>query len=546
MENVFIVKSSAVFDGIQEKPYEAAILVRNGKIEKILSDETLEKEMEKGVPVHDYGNKMIMPSFVDAHTHMFTGAISASDYVCDTLGECKSEEECVQMILKFANNHKELKRIRGTGWFVGNWNDAPLPSKKSLDEAIPDRPVYLQCADSHSMWLNSKALEEAAIRPDETLENGVIETDEKGELTGMLIEPAAFEPAMRKYMEFSKEELLGIHRNFQEVLAQNGIAAVSEMFADDYSKDTYQRYNIIKEMDERGELNTQVFVYTELFGHTEFEPFFQMKEHFNSNHFHIAGVKGFIDGVTETYTGLLLEPYTDKPETCGENLPLWPQGRMQEEIIAANQAGIQVRLHCIADGSVRMALDMYEKAKEMTGRTDMRNTIEHIENIHPDDIGRFAELDVIPSMQPYHVTLSNGDKILRIGAQRCRYEWPIRSILEKGGQIAIGTDYPVVTLNPFQTIYAALTRCKENGEAVCQNPWETLSLPTVLKAYTANAAWVYHAEEHMGTMEAGKDADFIVLDKNLFEIKPEEILNTRVIANYFEGRLVWSESSKEA
>ena len=110
-----------------------------------------------------------------------------------------------------------------------------------------------------------------------------------------------------------------------------------------------------------------------------------MKEKLDSRHFQITGLKGFIDGVTETYTGLLLEPYTDRPDTCGEKLPLWPRTKMQEEITAANEAGIQVRLHCIADGSVRMALDMYEEAEKRTGRKDLRNTIEHIENIHPDD-----------------------------------------------------------------------------------------------------------------------------------------------------------------
>ena len=246
--------------------------------------------------------------------------------------------------------------------------------------------------------------------------------------------------------------------------------------------------------------------------------------------------------MTETYTGLLLEPYTDRPGTCGEGLPLHPRERMQEEIAAANAAGIQVRLHCIGDGAVRMALDMYEESERQNGRRDLRNTIEHIENIHPDDLARFAALDVIASMQPYHLTLSNGAKVWRLGEKRCQLEFPIRSIYDCGGRIAIGTDYPVVTINPFATIYAAATRCDDAGLPTgCNADTQKLPLPVILKAYTQGAARVYHADGVMGTIEAGKFANLLVLTDNLFEIPAERIRNTKVAVNYFEGREVYHE-----
>lgn len=538
----YIIRSKNIFTGLHDEPEPAAVLVKDQKIEQVLP---WDFEVISGggkIPVKDYGEQLIIPSFLDAHTHMFSGAIDASDYVCDTLGACGSEAECAKQIRAYAAEHLNQRRIRGVGWFVGAWNDAPLPDKRSLDEAVPDRPVYLLCADSHSMWLNTKAMEEVGFAEDFDVENGEVCRFADGSLTGLFIEPAAYAPAMEKYMEFSATEMRDIHRGFQKKLAEYGISAVSEMFADDYTEETRERYRQLIELDKKEGLLAQTFIYTKLFDYTDFTPFFEMQKELDSEHVHIAGVKGFIDGVTETYTGLLLEPYTDKPETCGEGLPLHPKELMQQEIIAANAADIQVRLHCIGDGAVRMALDMYEEAIKQTGKKNLKNTIEHIENIHPDDIDRFARLGVIPSMQPYHLTLSNGAKVWRLGEERCKLEFPIRTIYDHGGQIAVGTDYPVVTINPFYTIYAAATRCDDDGKPTGCNPdTEKLPLSVILKAYTAGAAQVYHASDTMGTIEAGKYANMLVLTKNLFEIPVEQIRDTRVSVNYFEGREVYHE-----
>lgn len=321
----FILRSRNVFTGLEDFPRPAAIAVEDKKIRAVLPWDYHRDKDYADWSLYDYGEKMIMSSFLDAHTHLFSGAVDGSRYVCSDLGRGRSQAECVKIIKEFADAHPDYKRIRGSGWFITNWGDEPLPDKRLLDEAIPDRPVYLFCADCHSMWLNSRALEEAGIDPDRKMDNGVNVKFENGELSGLLLEPAACEPAQKKYMEFSEEEMLEIHRNFQDVLADHGIAAASEMFADDYTEDTMKKYEILKKLDEEEGLKAQIFSYMKLFGYTEFSRYFRFQKHFDSPHFHIAGVKGFIDGVTETYTGLLLEPYTDKPETCGEGLPLWPE-----------------------------------------------------------------------------------------------------------------------------------------------------------------------------------------------------------------------------
>ena len=534
MYKKFIVKSKNVFTGTDCGPSPAAILVNGKNIEAVLPYEY------QGYPVFDYGESLIIPSFIDAHTHLFSGAIDASEFVCTDLGSCASEEECARMMADYAASHPDQKRLRGSGWFVGAWGDPSLPDKKSLDAFIDDRPVYLLCADSHSMWVNSKALEEMALPEDFDVPDGEVCRYENGEMTGLFLEPAAYAPAKAKYMEFSRDELIALHEEFQGKLAKYGISAVSEMMAPDYVPSEFENYEIIRDLENRGLMNSHVYVYTKLFGYTDFSSYFETKEKYDSSHLHIAGVKGFIDGVTETHTGLLLEPYTDMPDTCGDNVPLRAKELMQQEITAANKAGIQVRLHCIADGSVRMALDMYQASAAENDIVPLRNTVEHIENIHPDDIGRFKELGVVPSVQPYHLVLANNGSVIRLGKERCKYIFPNRTLYENSEDLAFGTDYPVVTMDPFVSIHAALTRCDDDGNPSGLNHEEQkLPLEVILKCYTINAARVYHCEDKMGSIEPGKMANFLVLSRNLFKAGPDEIEDTHVEVNYFEGREIY-------
>jgi len=187
---------------------------------------------------------------------------------------------------------------------------------------------------------------------------------------------------------------------------------------------------------------------------------------------------------------------------------------------------------------VRMALDMFEASRKANGKQDIANTIEHIEHIAPDDIPRFAELGVIPSMQPYHLTLDYNEKITRIGEKRCKYEWPHRSILDAGGKLAFGTDYPVVDFAPFPSVYAAVTRCDDEGNPTGINPEECISLAETLIAYTKNAASAYHRDD-IGVLSAGKLADIIVVDRNLFSVDPEQIKEASVVMTVMDGKIVY-------
>lgn len=536
MKADLILKSKTIFDGKEKNPFSGIVAIKENKI--IYAGEDTRVYDGPDTERREYGDKLIMPAFIDAHTHYFSGAISSSDYMCTEITESRSEEECVQIIERYAKAHPKETRIRGMGWFPANWGDAPLPTKESLDAAIPDRPVYLMAADAHTCWLNSKALEEAGIHPNMKPKSGSVGIDEKGELTGLLFEPDAYKPALEKIMDLEPKVMKQINKEFLAKLNACGITAVSEMTADDYDQTTYKNYESVKELEKDGELTCRLHLFAKLDGYTDFSQAVELQKKYCSEKLCFSGVKGLLDGVTSTFTGLLLEPYADKPETCGIGVPLASEEDNRSYILAANKAGLPVRLHCIGDGSVRMALDFFEKSLEVNGKHGLHNTIEHIETIHPDDIKRFAQLDVIPSMQPYHLTLDFNEKVRRVGTARCRWEWPHKSILQQGGKLAFGTDYPVVDFNPFPNIHAAVTRCDDQGQPTGINPQEAITLGEALIAYTSGAAGAYSRSD-IGTLEQGKLADVIVIDRNLFQIEPGELKDASVELTVMDGNIVF-------
>lgn len=536
MKADIILKSKTLFNGKDKRPFPGIVAIKGNTISYV-GPET-DKYTDHQTKVIECGSKLIMPAFIDAHMHYFSGAISASDHMCTEIIKSTSEEECAAMIQKYAQAHPQEERIRGMGWFPANWGDAPLPTKLSLDKAVPDRPVYLLAADAHTCWLNSKALEEAGINPQMKPRSGAVGIDQWGELTGLLFEPDAYKPALEKIMDLKPEVMQEINKEFIGQLNACGITAVSEMTADDYEETTYKNYDAVKALEEAGELTCRIHLFAKLDGYTDFSPAVELQKQYSTDKVRFSGVKGLLDGVTSTFTGLLLEPYEDKPETCGIGVPLAKPEDNEQYVIAANKAGLPVRLHCIADGAVRMGLDFFEASLKANGTHGLENTIEHIETIHPDDIPRFAELSVVPSMQPYHLVLDYNEKIRRVGKERCRWEWPHKTILEQGGALAFGTDYPVVHFNPFPNIYAAVTRCDSDGMPTGANPQECISLADALAAYTCGAARAYSRKD-MGRLEEGMLADIIVIDRNLFEVDPVEIKEASVELTIMDGNVVF-------
>ena len=534
-----IITSNAVFTSCGDEPFEGGVAIKGNRIVAVGSREEISKYRTADTAVYDYGDQLIMPGLIDGHDHLWWGAVADSEHVVD-LTSSTSEEEAIEMIKKYAVEHPEEKRIRGFGWFPANWNDAPLPTKKTLDEAVPDRPAYMNCADAHTLWVNSLALEESGYTPDMELAAGSVGVDENGEMNGLVYEPDAMAYGWKNFYDFPEEQIRTIMKNFMKGLAAQGVTSLSEMSADEYTDYFHDRYLVFKDMAESGEFTSRVHAFTAFMRKTDFTEAVKWKEEFSSPTFRVSGVKGFLDGVTSTYTGLLLEPYTDRPDTTGEGVPLDTQESLNASVIAANAAGLPVRIHCIAEGSVRMALDAFEESLKVNGKHGLVNSIEHIETMHPDDIPRFRELGVVASMQGEHLPLEMNEKVARLGEERCRYEWPFRSLADAGAVLAFGTDFPVVYYNQFKGIYAAVARKNYDGTIAGVDNGEKLTLPEALRANTIGSAIVYGRDDEIGTLEAGKLADVIVLDRNLFTADVEEIKDAEVALTVMDGNVVYA------
>lgn len=531
-----ILFSNHVFTAENDSTFAGGVAICGNKIIAVGTRNELEMYIDADTVLREYNDAMIMPGFVEAHMHFAPGALYSSKYFISDIVNSRSEEECAEMVGEFARKHPEYKRIVGQGWFPANWNDAPLPTKYSLDRVVPDRPVYLAAADGHTGWLNSCALEEAAqtlgFSPDlEGYSDNIIKLP-NGEASGVLREHAWFRFGA-DMVNFPAPEIADeVEISLLKAMNRAGITSLCEMSG----VLSGLNYDALESIEKRGKLTARVFLNPGLKDDEEQRDVRALAARYHSDRLCVTGVKEMVDGVTSTYTGYLLEPYTDRPDTRGE--PMQPREFYEKSVIAANRHGFSVRLHCIADGSVRLALDCFKKSAAVNDTSNLRNTIEHIENIHPDDIPRFAALNVVPSMQPRHLPLEDNEKITRMGIERCRWEWPFRSIIDSGAVLAFGTDYPVVDYDPLSSIYFAVTRLGYDGKPTGVNPQEAVSVGEALRAYTYGGAYATNRENVIGTLAQGKYADIIVVDHNLLNIPVEDIPKCRVILTVMDGEIV--------
>lgn len=533
-----ILKSNAIFDSVSDEPFAGGIAISGNRILAVCKGDDIDQYASDETEIFEFQDELIMPGLVDAHDHLWWGAVADSSHVVN-LTASTSEEEAIEMIKKFAAEHPEEPRIRGFGWFPATWNDAPLPTKETLDKAVPDRPAYMNCADAHTAWLNIKALEEAGYRADMVMEAGSVGVGSDGEMNGLIFEPDALELAWNKFYDFPDEQIEEIMDNFMAGLAKQGVTSLAEMSADDYVPFFHHRYDIFKKMASEGKFTSRVHAFTKFMRMTDFTDCLKWKEEFNSPFFKVSGVKGFLDGVTSTYTGLTLEPYEDRPDTCGVGVPLDNQESLNASVVAANKAGLPVRIHCVSEGAVRMALDAFEESINVNGKHDLVNAIEHIEICDPADIPRFRELGVVASMQGEHLPMEQNEKLVRMGEARCRWEWPFKSLIEAGASMAFGTDFPVVYYNQWPGIYASIARRNYDGTIAGADNGEKLTLAQALKANTIGSAHVFSRDYEFGTLEEGKLADVLVCNTNPFTCPEEKIKDVKSILTIMDGKITY-------
>jgi len=532
-----VVAGDCIFDGINAKITNGAVAISKNRIIKIGSLEEVNQLVTKETRQYQFNDKLIMPGFNDNHVHIFCGSLSEESV---NLHDAKSEQEAALLVNQFAKENPGEDWIIGFGWYHVFWEECQLPTKFSLDYHMPDKPVFLINAELHGAWVNSKALKICGITantPDPPY--GKIERDSHGNPTGFLYETAM--GLVSDYAFHLKEERKKeIFERFLQKAARLGVTSVSDMMP--LPGMELGLPEVYHEFETGNQLTTRIHMVLGL--GDDLSRAQKFRQIYKSDKLQFSALKSFLDGVATTYTALMLDPYKDKPESKGTTLI--PIDIAKDWVCAADKNGYKVRLHACGDGAVRLGLDFFEAAGSLNGRRDARHSIEHIENIHPDDAKRFSEIGVIASVQPEHLAIteqfSQNPYRQRLGEEREQYSWPNKTLLENNAHLALGSDFPVVDMNPMLELYRAVTRIHNDGNP--QGGWipeQKLSLYQAIKAYTYGSAYALHRENELGTLEPGKFADIVVLDRNPFEKEAEDILKTKVVFTVMDGQVIYQE-----
>lgn len=532
-----VITSNAIFTGTQDKPILGGIAVKGNKIQAVCSKDDIKSFIGRETKIYDYKDQLVMPGFHDSHVHLILSGLLEDSA---SLLTATSEEECVKMVKEFADSRPNDEWVLGFSWYNEYWSKKELPTCKSLDRIIPDRPVFLLNAEGHVIWVNSLALKMCGVdknTPD--MIGGEIIRDSEGEPTGIFVD-TAMGLICNKALDLPKEHETKLIKMFLKKAAAYGITSLGDI--QHFTGVQLGKPEVYKSLEDNNELTARIHFSPGLLGDLERPKL--LREKYKSEKVRFSGLKQLVDGVPTSYTGLMVEPYADKPGDCGTTF-VNPDD-LRKWVLEADKEGFRIRLHACGDGAVRLALDCFEEAQKVNGVRDSRHEIEHIEIIHPDDIGRFAKLGVICSVQPEHLALtekfSENPYLVRLGEARSKLTWQFKTFMNTGAHIQFGSDYPVVDNNPMLEVYRGVTRLHNDGEPFGGwNPEEKLTVAELLTGYTKGSAYGAFRENDLGTLEVGKLADIAVLDRNLFEIPVSEIRDTKVKLTIMDGKIVYQD-----
>ena len=519
-----------------EQLWAQAVAIRNGKITFVGTDDAVRVHIGPDTAVFDLHGRMMLPGFQDAHVHpLYSGLEILSCY----LGEEESVEHYRAAIAACAANDPDREWITGGGWSMPAFGPGALASKEIIDELVPDRPVYLTTADGHTGWANSRALEIAGITrdtPDPV--DGIIDRDpDTGEIIGSLQE-GAMRLVAEKIPPPTFEERITALAYARDEMHRVGITSFQKAYANPSDLEAYEH------LDKQAKLNMRVVaaLLWDTTGTEEQIPgMLELRERYTQGNIRATSIKIFVDGVMENYTAAMLEPYLVESGTRG--IPMMEPDVMTDVVVALAAEGFQMHFHSLGDAAVRYALDAVEAANQESGDADLRHHLSHLQVIHPDDHLRFAELGAVANFQPlwayadeYVVELT----LPFISEETARWMYPIKSIFDAGAIVAFGSDWSVSDVNPMPQIETAITRVDAETHATeVLNPEQRITLEQAIRAFTMGSAYVNHHENVTGSVEVGKFADLVVLDRNLFDIEPEQISDTQVVLTLFDGKPVY-------
>lgn len=529
------LRHGAIYPIDAARRWAEALAIRDGRIVYVGSDRGLRAYLGPRTRIVDLHGRMVLPGFEDAHIHPIDGGLQSLG--CD-LSALKTADQYVAAVRRCALAHPEDPWIVGTGWWLSAFGAGGRARRELLDAVVPDRPVYLLSTDGHTVWANTRALEQAhitAATPDPP--DGRIDRDPvTGEPTGTLQEGASA-PLDALVPPRSAAERAAALESAVRMLNGYGITAIQDAAV---REPDLVRY---RELERRGRLSVHV-VAALWWEHTEgveqIARLRRLRDTYRTLLVDPRTVKIMQDGSVENATAVLLEPYL--PPGSGSGTPMVEPGRLKEIVAALDRDGFQVHFHAIGDGAVREALDAVEAARERNGDRGNRHQLAHLELVDPVDVARFRELGAIADFQPLWAFADDYVTQLTrplLGDGRMERLYPIGSLVRSGAVVAFGSDWPVSTANPFEQIQVALTRMNpEGGDAAPFLPGERITLPEALAAFTIGSAFANRLDRDTGSLEVGKRADLVVLDQNLFAVPVEAIGRTHALVTLFGGRVV--------
>ena len=531
-----VLRNGAVYTMDAARSWARTVAVREGRIVHVGGDSLPSGLIGPETEVVDLAGGMLLPGFEDGHVHLLLGGVE--------LGECTlyTLENAVAVLdsITACAAARPDGWLRGVGWELTAFPGAN-PSKAALDRIAPDRPAFMEAADGHSAWANSRALELARITRDTPdPPDGRIERDPRtGEPTGALRE-TAIDLVSRLLPERTDAELAAGLERALPLAAERGITTIMEALASESLLRAYAS------ADRAGRLTLRVVVAADA------EPdstgvegvvrrLGEWRSQYTTPRVRPSTAKLFEDGVIESGTAALLEPYLDRKGDAGK--PTYSQPVLDSLATALDRNGWQVHVHAIGDRAIRMTLDAFEHARLASGARDARHTITHLQLIDPADLPRFRQLGVVANFEPFW---ANGDEYLTrlaepaLGPKRSRWLYPIRSVAKEGAVVSAGSDWSVSSLAPLDGIQVAVThRPTDAPDQPTWRPEEAVDLPTAIAMYTINAAYQNHLERETGSIEVGKLADLVVLERNLFDVPADELHAVRVMRTFLEGKTTY-------
>ncbi|MBK3563754.1 MULTISPECIES: amidohydrolase [unclassified Streptomyces] len=495
-----------------------------------------------GTQVVDLAGRLLLPGFQDAHVHPVPAGLELTQ--CDLTGT-KTAADTLAAVRAYADAHPEREWITGGGWSMEAF-EGGTPTKELLDSVVADRPVYLPNRDHHGAWVNSRALELAGITrdtPDPA--DGRIERDASGEPAGTLQE-GAMQLVGRLTPPTTPGDRLAALLHAQRHLHALGITAWQDAIVGKFAgmADPSDAY-LTAARD--GSLTARVvgaLWWDRERGAEQIPELVERRAALSHGRFRACSVKLMLDGVAETGTAALLDPYLDK---CGcvtgnRGTSFIDPDQLPKYVVELDALGFQCHFHALGDRAVRNALDAVEAAREANGPSDTRPHLAHLQVVHPDDVARFARLGAVANIQPLwaaHEPQMDELTIPFLGPERALWQYPFGALLRSGATLAAGSDWPVSSPDPLHGIHVAVNRVEPGSTGPVFLPGERIGLAEALTAYTAGSAYANHLDD-TGRVAAGALADLVVLDRDPFAAPPEEIAQTRVALTYVGGAEVYA------